>query len=134
MSTNEFSVGYKKPPKHHQFKKGQSGNPQGRPKGHRNFATDVQEELQELILVTEGQQVHTITKQRALVKRTMEQALKGDLRAIEVMTKWYQRYLADEGQVVDSTDISPTDQAILQRAFQQMRDAHEAPLQPGGEV
>jgi hypothetical protein len=134
MSIHEDPVGYKKPPKHHQFKKGQSGNPQGRPKGHRNFATDVQEELQELIRVTEGQQVHTITKQRALVKRTMEQALKGDLRAIEVMTKWYQRYLADEGQVVDSTDISPTDQAILQRAFQQMREAHEAPLQPGGEV
>jgi hypothetical protein len=87
-----------------------------------------------LIRVTEGQQVHTITKQRALVKRTMEQALKGDLRAIEVMTKWYQRYLAEEGQVEDSTDISPTDQAILQRAFQQMREAHEAPLQPGGEV
>ena len=48
--------------------------------------------------MTEGQQVHTITKQRALVKRTMEQALKGDLRAIDVMTKWHQRYLGDEGQ------------------------------------
>ncbi|WNM63153.1 DUF5681 domain-containing protein [Candidatus Nitrospira neomarina] len=132
MSAPDEPVGYKQPPKHHQFKKGQSGNPQGRPRGHRNFASDVQAELQELIRVTEGQKVHTITKQRTLVKRTMEQALKGDLRAIEVMTKWYQRYLAEEGQEEDFTDVSPTDRAILQRALQQMREAHEAPSHPGG--
>lgn len=28
---NDYEVGYKKPPKHSQFKKGQSGNPKGRP-------------------------------------------------------------------------------------------------------
>lgn len=31
-SKSEYNVGYGKPPKEHQFKKGQSGNPNGRPK------------------------------------------------------------------------------------------------------
>ena len=29
----DYEVGYGKPPKHTRFKKGQSGNPKGRPKG-----------------------------------------------------------------------------------------------------
>ncbi len=32
-------VGYKKPPLHSRFKKGQSGNPRGRPRGSKNFST-----------------------------------------------------------------------------------------------
>ena len=36
VETSTGEVGYGKPPKHSQFKPGQSGNPQGRPKGSRN--------------------------------------------------------------------------------------------------
>lgn len=34
---SDYEVGYKKPPKHSQFKKGQSGNPDGRPKKRRTI-------------------------------------------------------------------------------------------------
>ena len=50
---SDHDGGYGKPPRHSQFKKGQSGNPQGRPKGSRNFSTDLKETLEKLIRITD---------------------------------------------------------------------------------
>lgn len=76
MLDDEYVTGYKKPPKHTQFKPGQSGNPQGRPKGTKNLATDLDEELSEKILVTEGGKQRETTKQRAMLKSLVGGMLK----------------------------------------------------------
>lgn len=47
-------VGYKKPPKKAQFRPKQSGNPKGRPKGSRNFATIVKSIMTSKITIVES--------------------------------------------------------------------------------
>jgi len=42
---SEYSIGFKKPPKHARFKPGQSGNPKGRPKKTDTMADVLQKSL-----------------------------------------------------------------------------------------
>jgi hypothetical protein len=79
--SKDYNIGYGKPPARTRFKPGQSGNPKGRPKGNRNLATDLEEELSEKILVNEGGRQLETTKQRAMIKALLAKALKGDTRA-----------------------------------------------------
>ena len=58
----KYEVGYKRPPREHQFKPGQSGNPKGRPKKNNNFAEDVMDEMNEVITIQENGKLKKITK------------------------------------------------------------------------
>ena len=58
----DYEVGYRNPPHHTQFKKGQSGNPRGRPCGSKNLKTLVNEVLNELVTITENGRRRKITK------------------------------------------------------------------------
>jgi hypothetical protein len=79
----EYEIGYRKPPAKTRFKKGQSGNPKGRPKGIVNLKTDLAEELGAPVSILEGGRTRQISMQRAVVKRLMTKAANGELRAID---------------------------------------------------
>ena len=112
---NTGRVGYRNPPKHTQFKKGESGNPEGRPKGTLNMATVLARTLREKVIINENGQRKVITKLEAAVKQLVNKAASGDLRAL--------RHLADlvvsaeeraaQAPVAD-TSISEDDQKVVQ--------------------
>ncbi|MGA6965495.1 MAG: DUF5681 domain-containing protein, partial [Xanthobacteraceae bacterium] len=74
------AVGYKHPPREHQFRRGQSGNPSGRPKGARNFRSELREELSEVVTVRDGEREIQVSKQRALIKSLVAAAIDGNQR------------------------------------------------------
>src|SRR5688500_4452105 len=68
-SAGGYEVGYSKPPVASRFRKGQSGNPRGRPKGSRNIITDIEEALDQKVKVGEGGKVRRIRKGKLIAHR-----------------------------------------------------------------
>ncbi len=111
---NDDDVGFGKPPKHTQFKPGQSGNPAGRPKGAKNLKTDLEEELHELITVREGGNQKIVSKQRAMLKSLTAKAVQGDPRAADIVINMMYRLLHEDEAEDPSRGPSPGDKAIIE--------------------
>jgi hypothetical protein len=79
-------IGFGKPPKRTQFKKGQSGNPRGRPKGKPNLATVLEKALREKVIINENGRRKIITTLEASVKQLVNKAAAGDPRAMQQLT------------------------------------------------
>ena len=108
----EYEVGYKRPPREYQFKPGQSGNPKGWPKKNKSFAEDIKDEMNELIQIQEQGKLKKITKQTALIKRLITDALSGKASAIKLL---FPVLLSKDFEEKDfEEDLSQEDQAILE--------------------
>jgi hypothetical protein len=79
-------VGYCNPPERTRFKKGQSGNPQGRPKGALNTATVLERTLRERVVINENGKRKTITKLEAAFKQLSNKAASGELKALQLLS------------------------------------------------
>lgn len=85
----DYEVGYGKPPKHTQFKKGQrSANPKGRrPKEDNNYARKLKAELEKPIYVKEDGRRKRTTKGDVTLKVMVNEALAGKRWAVEKLIK-----------------------------------------------
>ena len=77
-----YEIGYCKPPKHTRFKPGQSGNPQGRTRGQRNFGTAVRDAANRKITMREGDRTRNVSKMDGIIEMTLNKALQGDFKAV----------------------------------------------------
>lgn len=89
-----YEVGYGKPPKETRFKKGQSGNPAGRPKGSKNNVDEVSKLTamvlavgDQRIMINEGGRRRQITMREAALRRLGGEAVAGKVRAAELYLK-----------------------------------------------
>ncbi len=112
----DYPVGRAKPPKHSQFKPGTSGNPGGRRRGSINMKSIWSEVAETEITIVEKGVPTTVTVPKAIVLRLVQQALKGDIRAINSSVEHFERHCAPEPGNRDEEDLSREDQALLDRA------------------
>lgn len=82
---NITKVGYCNPPEYTRFRKGQSGNPQGRPKGTLNMATVLERTLREKVVINENGRRRTVTKLEAAIKQVTNKAASGELKALQLL-------------------------------------------------
>jgi hypothetical protein len=131
----DYEVGYRKPPKHTQFKPGQSGNPRGRPTGTKNLKTDLIEELGEKIVVREGEETQRVSKQRAVVKTLVAKTLKGDARAGSLLMGMMMRLLDTGEDGPDSVEPLHDDEREILAAFEaRLGRGRFATAEPGNET
>ena len=118
-----YEVGYRKPPRHTQFQKGQSGNPGGRPR--RSLAGRLEElalhEAYRTTVVMEDGHAMPMPVIQAVLRRQLESAAGGNVRAqrdILAMIRDIEQVRSiaamfdnvDDG-VVDDDDVADTDDA-----------------------
>lgn len=115
-----YEIGYCKPPKHSQFQTGQSGNPKGRKKGTKNTHTLLDSVLSEKILLTENGKTHKISKKEAVIRRLVNKALSGDMKALGLLlADLHGKESAAEAQKAVSAYSDGLDQEILSDFLQQ---------------
>jgi hypothetical protein len=120
----DYEVGYCRPPQHSRFQKGQSGNPRGRPKGARNFATELQEALDETMVVRQGGAERRISRRGGVVLSLLDKALKGNVAAARVVID-LERSDPAKGVIPDdalSTDETEVLEAFKRRLREQLRE------------
>jgi hypothetical protein len=76
-------IGFGKPPKHTQFRKGQSGNPKGRPKGSKNISVRIRRILEEKVIVKTNGGTRSMAMFDALLMQLFNKAMSGDIKSLQ---------------------------------------------------
>ncbi|HEU5046642.1 MAG TPA: DUF5681 domain-containing protein [Rickettsiales bacterium] len=123
----EYNIGYGKPPATTRFKPGRSGNPKGRKKGVKNFASVFQEELEAYITITENGERKAIPKKLAIIKQLINKALSGDPKSIAMLVNIYRQNdnHQSDTRAASMEELLEEDQKILKH-HRRGRENHDA--------
>ena len=116
-----YLVGYKKPPRHTRFRKGQSGNPAGRPKGSLSLAKALEGALTEPVVVVERGERRTLSKFEVMLKQLVNKAAGGDLRAFAQVSALFNQVMPEDEEMATVKVAHEDDRQILANLLQRMK-------------
>ena len=70
-----YEVGYGKPPKANQFRRGRTGNPRGKRQGEENTISAFKRIVSKRVKINDGEKVRTITLAEAVILKNIHAAL-----------------------------------------------------------
>jgi hypothetical protein len=103
-SSNEpeptYEVGYGKPPRANQFRKGRTGNPRGKRQGEENTISAFKRIVSKRVKINDGEKVRTTTLAEAVILKNYNAAVQKDPFAMSNIF----RLAEDAGEFVDFTE------------------------------
>ncbi len=118
-----YEVGYRRPPRHTQFRKGNAGSA-GRTRGSRNLATLVMTTLNEPVTVNENGRRKTISKLRASLKQLVNKAAAGDSRALQLLLATV-RQIAEPEAPARTAVVNEADRQVIEQVVARIRAINE---------
>jgi hypothetical protein len=116
-----YAVGYGRPPTASQFQPGQSGNPNGRPKGVRNASSIARDALERTINVKVKGTWRKMTVRKAACLRLAERAVAGDAKALDYLLSLEGEEHPPGPNQAESDRSAAKDLVILQDFFDRRR-------------
>jgi hypothetical protein len=111
-SKHDYEVGYCRPPKQHQFRRGQSGNPRGRRREPVSKKATWQKLMNELVSLHEKGKTRRVTKYECLCLSHLTKAIKGDTRSTKFVIEEAERAgfgdLGAERALIPQDSITPS--------------------------
>lgn len=118
----DYEIGYGKPPTGKRFQPGQSGNPDGRPKGTLNLKSDLEAELGHRVATTINGKRVTVSRQRLILRLLVRKAAEGDLRAAEKLLNMVIQGFGFEDNRKTGQVLSPGEQAMVDALAARLAD------------
>ena len=115
-----YTVGYGRPPRHTQFRKGNPGSA-GRTRGSRNLSTLLMSTLNEPVIVNENGRRKTITKFWASLKQLVNKAAAGDSRALALLLATVRQMEQAQAPAARTAIVDEADRQVIDQVVARIR-------------